>query len=321
MSLNMLCPYCAVRNADSRDHVFPDFLGGKSWIPACKECNSTFGHTVEAAALSHLKNLMFFFRRSGMQPPRAMVWKGIGLGPSGERYDVDQDLNAIPSKPILERDEVGRIKTARGSRRQVHQIQKSLETDGRAFRVLDVSPVKIDMRQLRIVYPVDDNTKRLCLKMTVAASVLNGVALSLDERARSYLVKAETLDPCPVRIATEHYAQLDEKRPLVGHLIYAQATPKERRIYAIVQFFSAIQFYCELASDYHGLEKAILATHDPITHKESFELAAPLNYPLPPRHLESVTFQNRFQERLERLRLELVSLYGDQAPLSFKLND
>ena len=47
----MLCPYCSERDADSRDEVFTKFLGGRAWIAACTHCNSTFGHSIEAAAL------------------------------------------------------------------------------------------------------------------------------------------------------------------------------------------------------------------------------------------------------------------------------
>src|SRR5439155_1178377 len=45
----LLCPYCAERPADSDDHVFPQFLGGKATILACTTCNNTFGHSFEAS--------------------------------------------------------------------------------------------------------------------------------------------------------------------------------------------------------------------------------------------------------------------------------
>ena len=62
-----VCLVCRLdrRKLACRDHVFADFLGGKAWVGACRHCNNTFGHTIEAAALSHLKDLMFVFRRCG----------------------------------------------------------------------------------------------------------------------------------------------------------------------------------------------------------------------------------------------------------------
>lgn len=41
----MLCPYCLKTEANSRDHIFPEFLGGKAGITTCACCNNTFGHT------------------------------------------------------------------------------------------------------------------------------------------------------------------------------------------------------------------------------------------------------------------------------------
>ena len=134
--------------------------------------------------------------------------------------------------------------------------------------------------------------------------------------ARRYLLDAAVLDPCPVRIAIDQYLDLDRQRPLAGHLIYVRATPGERRIYSVVQLFSVIQFYCELAYGYQGTDWAILATHDPVAHEEKFALVDPVDYPLPERWVTG-TFPARFGQRLEHLRLELVALYGDQAPTGF----
>ena len=245
-----------------------------------------------------------------------MVWKGIGLGASGKTYDIDQDLNAIPSRPTIERDATGRITRAQGSRRHVEQIMKSLERNGRVSRIVASEPITINLEQLRIRYPLDDDTKRLCIKMSIAAARRMDVPDVLGAQARLYLLSAALLDRCPVRVAIDQYPDLDRQRPLAGHLIYVQATSAERRIYSVVQLFSAIQFYCELAYEYQGTDWAILATHDPVGHEEKFALVAPADYPLPERWVTG-TISERFGQRLEHLRLELVAFYGDQAPTAF----
>lgn len=312
----MPCPYCSARDTDSRDEVFTRFLGGKAWIPACRQCNSTFGHTIEAAALGHLKNLMFFLRRCGMQPSKPMVWKKVGLGANGETYDIDQDLKATRSSPTIERDAKGRIIRASGSRHHVRQVAKAIKREGREARVVATEPITLDAQRLRITYPLDDNTKRLCVKMSVAVAQRMGASDVLGAPARSYLLDAVALDPCPVRIAIDPYPDLDRQRPLAGHLIYVRASSAERRTYSVVQLFAAIQFYCELAYDYQGADWAIVATHNPVGHEEGFAVSAPVDYPIPPRWLAG-TFAEQFGKRLEQLRLELVTLYGDQAPIWF----
>ena len=313
----MLCPYCSTREADSRDHVFSDFLGGRATVSACTPCNTkVFGRGFEAAALTHLKNLMFFLRRSGMQPSKPMVWKGVAVDSSGERYDIDQDLKAFPSKPSIERGKGGQIIGAKGARKQIKQIARHMEREGSIGRVMEEKPVTIDMQQLRIVFPMDDDMKRLCVKMAVAAPLKLGLVVPLDSRARHYLLAGDRSDVCPARIAIDEYIDLDQRRPPCGHLIYTRASSTEHRAYAIVQFFAAIQFYCELAGNYDGPDWATLATHDPITHVEAFNPTAQLDYPLPGRYV-SGNFNDRMFHRFERLRLELVALYGDQAPSAF----
>jgi hypothetical protein len=243
-----------------------------------------------------------------------MVWKRVGIGASGQRYDIDQDLKATPSTPTIERDASRRITRANGSSRHVGQIQRSLARAGRRTQIT-AEPIEIDLRQLKMTLPMDDDIKRLCIKMSVAAPELRGTSVGLDSVARRYLLEGIVLGVCPVRISINEYAELDRQRPPVGHLIYVNASSSGRRIYSIVQLFSAIQFYCELSSDHKGRDWALLATHSPVDHSERIEFVPPVDYPLPERHI-SGTLAEHFEKRLERLRLDLVALYGDQAPES-----
>lgn len=47
--MHSLCPYCGVRQTNSDDHVFPEFLGGRATIRAWKPCNDVFGHSIGGA--------------------------------------------------------------------------------------------------------------------------------------------------------------------------------------------------------------------------------------------------------------------------------
>ncbi len=149
--------------------------------------------------------------------------------------------------------------------------------------------------------------------MSVAAATRLGQINVLCDAGRGYLLHAVASDPCPVRIAIDLYPHLDRERPLAGHLTYVQASSAERRIYSVVHIFTALQFYCELARDYQGPNWAVLATHNPVDHEEHFSVSAMLDYPIPPRRIAG-TLPEHFGKRMEKLRLELVTLYGDQAP-------
>jgi hypothetical protein len=316
----VLCPYCCSNDANSNDHIFPAFLGGTATVPVCGDCNNKFGHTFEAAASRHFKEWMFFFRRSGMPPPKPMVWKNKALDSTGIRYDINQNMKATTTKPIIERDDHGQVKGVHWDPERLDPIVRSLQKDGHEMRVASTERITMDIRELRFTHPIDDDIKRLCMKMSVATAQRIGVLTKLDYRATKYLLEGVTLGLCPVRIAVDEYATLDGMRPAVGHLIYVRANASERRAYAVVQLFTTLQFYCELACDWQGEEYAALATHDPVSHDELFRAVPALDYPLPEQRVPKDIYERWFARRLERLRLELVWLYGDQAPLSFKFN-
>jgi hypothetical protein len=307
-----ICPYCNIGEAKTDDHVFPQFLGGRKTIPACNDCNNTvFGGGVEGRASASLKQFMFLLRLCGMPPPKPQQWKNIPFGAKGNIH-VDENLRATPAEPKIERDDTGRIKRAWGSLQHVEQIQHYLANDGIKSEPRYES-VTFNPSELGLACPMDDDFRRLCIKMSIAAARGATLKACLDDAVRTYLLSGKVIGEQPVRIASVHYPALDAWRPAAGHLIYVHATPKDRRVYAIVQFFTAIQFHCELCSDYDGDEWAVIATHDPITHKERLERVAPLDCRRPDRHTGTLIGQQERAARMEQLRRELIGLYGEDA--------
>src|SRR5260370_38559247 len=106
-----LCPYCGVRPRTSDDHIFPNFLGGKTTVRACKPCNDLFGHAFEGPVSNDFAPTVVTLRRGGLRPPRRFVWKRA-FNRDGTDYDLDSDLNLTPSRPSIERDDKGSIKRA-----------------------------------------------------------------------------------------------------------------------------------------------------------------------------------------------------------------
>ncbi len=249
-----------------------------------------------------------------------MLWKGIVRDEMGRRYDVDQDFNLILSNPEISRDDSGRITRVVGDKKRLGRIARSLQQDGRQMRLAPGEAVTIDIRQHQLTQPIDADVKRLCVKMSVGTARRFDLPVALSSAAAEYLLEATVHDICPVRIVLDQYQELDRQRPCLGHLVYVRASAEERRIYSVVQFFGVMQFYCELADEWTGDDQAVLATHDPISHEEIIRPISPLNYAVPQRFAEQETYSKTWRERLERLRLELVAVYGDQAPLNLELN-
>jgi hypothetical protein len=319
----MSCPYCASRASDSADHIFPQFLGGRATVPACNQCNSTFGHTIEASAFEHFKDWMFVFRRSGMVPPRPMIWKGVVIDDSGRRYDVDQDFHAVLSKPIITRDGEDQISRVEGSPKEVTKIAKSLQEKGAKFTEPKVSNITIDMQSLRLRYPLDQDLRRLALKTSIACVRKLGRELTISDDVRCYLLdgpQAESTDVAPVRVTLQQYDELDILRPKLGHLAYVRSSQEDMHTYSILQFFGFIQLYCDFRGASSEDSFSILATHDPISHKEDFREIPSIDYVMPPQFGSAEDWKSGTSAQIEKMRLELVDLYGDQAPQSLSIN-
>ena len=163
----------------------------------------------------------------------------------------------------------------------------------------------IDVRQLQLTHPLDHNIKRLCMKISLAAARRIGILLDLDDRASKYLLDAVVIGVCPVRIDVDEYVALDRQRSPVGHLVYVRASRSDHRVYSVVQFFSAIQFYCELAYNWTGEECAVLGTHDPVSHNKVFDSVPPLAYPLPEQYIPKDIYDKRFRNGLNGCALNL----------------
>src|SRR3990172_8897802 len=107
-----ICIYCGLRPADSADHIFPQFLGGKTEIPACRKCNSHFGYTFESAVSSSLAPLTVQLAHMGIKPVKTVVWKRAMQTPEGPWIDISSDGKATLSTPLIEKGDSGKIKRA-----------------------------------------------------------------------------------------------------------------------------------------------------------------------------------------------------------------
>jgi hypothetical protein len=70
------CPYCLSRVAVTREHIFPQFLGGAKTITACAECNNDlFGLRTEGVIAKQLAPLIVHLSQCGLKPQKNQAWK------------------------------------------------------------------------------------------------------------------------------------------------------------------------------------------------------------------------------------------------------
>ncbi len=253
-----------------------------------------------------------------MQPPNPMVWRRVTLSHDGKQYDIDQDLNATLSRPLIKKDKTtGEITEVTGAPDTVKMIASSLTKKGLSYSSPTSSSIQIDLREFKLTYPFDDDLRRFAIKMSLAvARHLQCIPVVSDD-CRTYLLTGQTGENgSPVYMALEKSPDLNAMRPPMGHVIYLRQNPTEGRTYSIVQLFGGIQLYCDIGADRNCKEFSIVGVHDPITHQERFESVAPIDYAPPDRFVPADQLLSKVRAIFENMRQDLVKLYGDQAPTS-----
>lgn len=280
------CPYCsAPLNERSRDHVFPQFLGGRKWVWSCKPCNDVFGHSIEAAAERQVFTPTYVFLSAlGLKHIReGAIWQHA-FERDGAAYHLIAHGGTVRerlSRPIIDRDEMGRVvggtfpdeaaakaflKHVEGQGGKVvmerdNEYPKAIPS---LFGVIDFGPLVL----------------RPALKMAIAGASLLGISPDLLRDAASD-ARAPTdegvLRRCTVvRI---DYADIKEYGKPLSHVVYVERSPT--RVYAVVQFFGVLQVWCGLSPKPAGTEHAALVgVLDPITGKERFDYTSPLDLPI-----------------------------------------
>jgi hypothetical protein len=275
-----MCLYCRERRADSEDHIFPRFLGGKRTISACRPCNSKFGHVFEGAAARELEPIYVLLAKWGVPiPPRDQLWRNafeasnaqmhLGVGEMGVR--------AESAKPIIVKDAEGKITEALFA--DPRQLAVFNETMNRRYPDQRWEPVekivRTDLRGLKLELRLGWAVQQLALKMAVAsasllpnvtASDLQGAANTLHEPACEYHPRVSSDLP-------RNTSSL--ARPALCHSIYVERS--NGRLSALVELFGAIRYFVHLADLSSAAQDSSQFIYlDPVCAREEFQSVAPL---------------------------------------------
>jgi HNH endonuclease len=310
-----LCPYCRKRVADDKDHIFPDFFGGKAYVLACKDCNNRFGHQFEGKSFNQLKSLFVMLGICGLSLPKPFKWKNAVVDPhTGWSYDLGADLVASLSKTTPEFDEVGtpvrfhtpNIYTARKLERQ---LMGSGKFKGRIKHSV-IRKVDYETRRFIATYSLNSDFRRLVLKMCVAFCR----RMNVDE----HLIGDSVLSSLPgnreliheVRIDYNHYPALDSAVPPLAHSIYVEASPRENRAYALVRLFGTIQFFTTLQREYRGPHFSGIGFLNPVDYSETFDNINPLQISEPPQHVLKFLADYKTRNSMRRLDEKVKKTFG-----------
>jgi hypothetical protein len=206
------------------------------------------------------------------------VWKKA-FSISGIDYDINQDLVATPSKPMLDRDEAGRIRrVVSGNDKSAGQIVRGMKAQypGKAIRTTRFRESRADS-EYTWNFQIGANLRRLVVKMCAAFLAYFRPRRLLSQRRLPRISANGNIPDVPVRTAFLKYPALDRIRRGLAHSIFVEANGNTRRCYGVVQFFGVMQFYAVLNSSYSGTcSFAAFGDLNPVAQNEEFQEIASL---------------------------------------------
>jgi hypothetical protein len=311
-----LCPYCLQRTRDSRDHVFPDFLGGRSKVGACRGCNSTFGSQFEAAVSSDLAPIAVVLAFSGYKHPRRVTYREAFFDEElGVNCDLDSEKQAYPSHPSFKEVD-GKPRVVAANLRQAKSMLPALlERSGGKEPVLTsrTRQMRPALRNLRL--SIGPEIRRLALKMCIGLSELRSLDAQVESKYRTELFSRNPADSS-IRLTSEPYEALERLAPKMCHFIYLEGNPVEQRSYGVVGYFGAcFTFYVPMCDGYRGAPFAHLATLNLATFKECFSDVQPLGLAEAPTRSSLDNLVQFHQDWGPRLNSKILSSFGKNSLL------
>lgn len=312
-----VCPYCGNARADSDDHIFPQFLGGRATIRVCRTCNSRFGHDFEAKVSADIAPLVVGLAKCGLKSARRVVWRRAFKDPNtGLDYDLDSNGNVSLASPLIERDQEGRIrhitfkdlKTAK--KHGPSLLRKGLAKEIR-YRSQTVTFKEPPFNTFS--FEIGPEIRRLALKMCAGVARHTEVKLSvLDRGALAYLMNEQFryVDYVAPKMVFQTYDALDSQRPPLSHVVFVEGNNREGKVYGVVQFYGSIQLYLALNSSYLGPSFSVMGILDPQSTQERFEIVEPLNLPEAPLRGSVQEYQEGVINWLGKVDSQVHAVFG-----------
>lgn len=317
-----ICPYCLENEADTDEHIFPEFLGGKREIRSCADCNNNrFGSGFEGAVSRDIKPIVAGLAINGLKPPKKAVWKNAHIEPdTGHIFDLHHDgeeLGLHLSRPYEIFDDSGnRIGFRYRSVDEALSHKDRIEANGDYKVIVEALPENESKRLLNtlnvnpINFTIGSDLRRLAVKMCVALAECNEVHTEyLDENTRAYLLDG-VADPIPVRYSYLYYEDLEKNRPPLAHLIYIEGNKVENRCFGVVQLFGTIQLYVILNSEYSNEDFAVIGILDSHSGSEEFSTCPPLKLEETPGSYPAGTSEKGISAWFSKMDGQVFDLFG-----------
>lgn len=305
------CPYCVLRPADTEEHIFPQFLGGRKTIYACRQCNSTFGHSFEGQVHRDLIPISSMLNLCGLNLPNSVLWVSAVEGEDGQLFDFDTQRCLLkPSRPIIKKHLPGEFCVV-GNKKQVLAITKDfIKRHPKAIATHEDLTKDIPLpEKLSCTLALEVDIRRLAVKMCVALIEYCSPGLDvIDSNTRSFLL-GDSVAEIPVRLAYYDYAILRALRKPLSHSIYVEGS-SQKGAYGIVQFFGCIQFYVVLNQEFDAPAFSFFSSLNAPEWKEQFVKTELLSLKEAPKVITVQEQSNGIRGWLDYLNVQIKDTFG-----------
>lgn len=274
MSKCYLCKNEITDENVSVEHILPNAIGGrlKSSSLICKKCNSKFGDSSDA---SLAKQLEFFAHQLNIKRERGSVQNiEMTRESTGETYFVSPEGNLVPRKPLIEeRESNGKleINVKAGNEKKVESILAGLQ---RKYPKIDITKFKDCLRRetefinepLHGTVSIDG--KKIfpaILKIAINYYIEKGGDIECIESAIENL-KNNNAD-CVDFILKENLV-VESNPEEVLHYIFINGCKENKKLYAIIELYSTLQFVVKLSDNYDGENVRNLYVFDVLKSQE-----------------------------------------------------
>ncbi|WP_024752147.1 HNH endonuclease [Treponema phagedenis] len=274
MSTCYLCKNEITEQNITIEHIILNSMGGrlKSSNLICKECNSKFGDSFDAK-LS--KQFEFFANILDIKRERGKVQDVIMVREStGEEYRVTPDGKPIVNKPTIERKEIENGEEIHIQARNPDELKKILVRLKKKYPAINIDECLKKAKHIkeRLSEPLGitltlggRDSMPAILKMAINFFVeitrdVVTVSEAIEDLRKNLTDKVEPI------ILEESLFDLGENE--VTHSIFLNASPEEKKVYAIIELYGTIQFIVKLSKNYNGPAFIKLYVYDVLLTKE-----------------------------------------------------
>lgn len=304
-----------MRRANSRDHIFPAFLGGTRTVPACRECNSAFGSTFEGRIHRSVVPVQVMLGTNGFPLPKQDVaWREAYTDPEdGIAYDLFAGFRLRPSRISFVSRPDGGYRIIGGNKRTVRKVGQGFASSGGPQYPTEPTSqqrqVSLAQLQLKVKIPVDADMRRLAVKCCVALMSKFEFDRATAPEVRDWLTNPKSPTFPDIR-AVFSAPQSVQRAYRPSHYIRVEGDPTTGHVTGLFRPFDLLSIFVRLADGFSGEAFAINGRLDMVDLSESFTNEPPIGLDLPPRRVLRWVMAYEQICALQRLDTFAAAIYG-----------